>query len=186
MEQRKKLIIIIVIFAAIFVVLVVVAIVLKSNASNTASNSPPNDVNQNSYVDPSTGETVLNPTNQVGDSSPTDKSAAVILGPSQLINIGLSSNQVQLLSTYLSDYAANNKLGADKITAVSIVISSLTQNTNPDSGQSEITADLMVNKNTTQYMDLLYLSTDDLQITISDSNHKPIYNGPSNAGPSND
>lgn len=161
MTPQRKLILAIVIFGLISVGLIVAAVVLKVS-DDAAKNAP---VNQNTYVDPDTGETVLYPEGKATEG--LGSQGTVVLGLSKLLDAGLSSDQVEGTRLYLIQYAADHTINNQKMTEFSIVSSTIKQAIYPG-GKKIVTADLRINRKDTQQLRLTYFYLTDLTLDILD------------------
>src|SRR5438445_11440542 len=112
MDNRKKIIIAAVAFAILSIIIIVLAVM----QNNRGSSSQPTST---TYVDPGSGETVIENNNGPTVGNDQQLNAPTFLGFSQLINKGLSSDQVEQIKSALSAYLAKQ---ATKFTEVSLTV----------------------------------------------------------------
>lgn len=174
MTPRKKIIIITSVFLGLLVVLIIIALIFRQNQSQ---NTPNTNVDQNSYTDPYSGETVLNPDGKVPESS-LKSGDVVILGISKLLDYGVSSNQIDQVRQFLVLYSTEKTVDKQKITEISFISESFKQTINQKSGQKDLRASLKINRSSTQTILLSYVSTRDMLVKIYSSNNKLVYTSP--------
>lgn len=169
-SNKTRLIIVIGIFVLLFVILTVIYILGKAESANTSNTST--EVNQNEYVDPYSGETVLNPDGKSREPFATN---VIILGQSKLLDIGLSYQQLETFTGFLSNYATDKTVGkSEKITEISLDVKSFRQNINSDNGQITISSDIVINREFRQKILIKYNNTYDIVLDINSTDNKII------------
>lgn len=173
MTSKKKFIIVFCILVVFVVILFVVSFISQRNQQDAGLNN--SDVDQNSYIDPVTGEVVLTPGGRTDEGITSTDS--VLLGFSKLLDMGLSSDQQDLAVSYISSYGENQTLDGEKITMISLDSSTIKQNINQDSGEIMITSNIVVNKTVTQRLEISYISINryDIFLQIFDSSNKLVF-----------
>lgn len=176
MSPKKKLLVIISLFVGISAI--AVGLVLLTKHFDTSSNSPsqPGVVEQNSYIDPATGDTVLSPTGKAVEPA-SGYDGVLILGLSKLLDIGVSSVQVESIKSDLNIFAKNNRVGESNITEVSLVSDSLSQVVDQSTGLKKIKGIISVNREKSSYnIEFLYYGVADMETDIYNSvNNSLIY-----------
>ena len=173
MTNKIKLSIVIGIFVVIFIALTIVSIINKSNSSG--SNGAGN-VNQNSYVDPSSGVTVLSPDGKAKE--PAERSL-LILGMSKLLDSGFSYQQLGNLNSFLTNYSTSKTIGSsEKITQISLVVASIRQVVDPTNSEVTILSDIMINRKYPQKIVIKYHNTYDFILEIRDTSNNLISSYP--------
>ncbi len=164
---RKQIVIIL---TSLFLLVIVVLVVISSN-NNTETTGV---VDQNKYVDPASGETVLSPEGKVPESEVN--SDLIILGITKLLDIGISNNQMSQVELILEEYSKTIKAGGSKITEISFDVSSFKQNINQDTSEVVVTSKLIINRSINQSIKIVYYSFYDLyRVDILDESGKTIY-----------
>ncbi len=159
------------IISAIFVILffIILIVVFSNNKSNT-----PVVIDQNKYIDPASGETVLSPEGKVPEIEVSG--GITILGITKLLDIGISNNQMSQLSSVLQKYSSEMKVGDNKITEISFDVSSFKQNINQDTSEVVVTSKLVINRSINQSIKIVYYSFYDLyRVDILDESGKTLY-----------
>jgi hypothetical protein len=157
MSNKIKFLIVIGMFVFVFTVLAVVALVSSSTNQKSTDDRGSGNINQNIYVDPYSGETVLNPTGKAKEPIAGDFN---LLGFYKLLDIGVSQLQLDLLTGFLGNYADNKTVGdSAKITEISLVVKSIRQNINEDTGQITITSDIVINREFRQKITINYINS---------------------------
>jgi len=161
---------ILIILVGLFLLVVVVLVAISSN-NNTETTSV---VDQNKYVDPASGETVLSPEGKVPESEVSG--SLIILGITKLLDIGISNNQMSQLNSVLQKYSSEMKVGDNKITEISFDVSSFKQNINQDTSEVVVTSKLVINRSINQSIKIVYYSFYDLyRVDILDESGKTLY-----------
>lgn len=173
MTPKKKIIIASSIFVAVAVLLIIITIIFQSTQKNATDT---NQASQNSYYDADSGETVYNPDNRTPEGLSAD--GAIILGFSSLLDIGLSSHQLELTMSYMRQYSLAHTIDSQPIDQISLVRQTSKQMIDPTSGQKDITAEIKINRTTTQKVTLSYISLNDLLLRISDRDGLVLYTSP--------
>lgn len=173
MQSKTKLIIVGAIFCLIFLALTVVALIFQTSSRN--ENGSGSDVDQNTYVDPVSGETVLDPEGKVVEGEIVQEGAPLILGIPKLLDYGVSSQQASLINYYLEEYGFSHKDSPINITEISLDTKSIKQTTDKSSGQKNITANIVVNRETTQRLLLSYVSVNDMLVRIYDTDNNQVF-----------
>lgn len=172
MDSRKKLIVAVGIFAAVSLVVIIIAIALHKPSNN----SDPNGYGQGRdiYIDPDSGKTIIGSEGQTVEAASQEP---LIYGSTELLKIGLTSDQVSLIRVHLGDYMEANKVEGAPITQISFIVSSLRQsigNGKPGS-YNKVTSDIRVNKTVKQRFEVRYVGLKDALIFIRDTNNKVLY-----------
>lgn len=176
MSNKIKLFIVIGIFVLIFIILTVIALVNGGAGQNSTDSNDSGDVSQNIYVDPYSGETVLSPTGKSKEPIAGDFN---LLGFYKLLDIGVSQMQLNSLNTFLGDYADNKTVGnSAKITEISLVVKSIRQNIDEDTGQVTVTSDIVINREFKQKITIKYSTASDCMLDIIDLNGKVLVSYP--------
>jgi len=135
-NQKKKLLIILsVFFLFIITISVIYFTINKTKETNTLDNNSNTDI----YIDPGSGETIYSSSNKSSEKS----NETIFLGFSKLLNIGLTSTQVEKIKNYFTMYATLNNLN---IKEVSIAIDSIKQTINKESGEKTLSFVTTINR----------------------------------------
>ena len=125
MEKGKKKVLIVIGLFILFVILICIAYIVFNRATNNTSN---NKDNENTYIDPGSGETVYNPTNKAPEKE-ISGTGIIYLGFSKLLDKGISDIQVKNIKNYINYYSiTNNK----DIKEVSITVKSINHDIDKD------------------------------------------------------
>jgi hypothetical protein len=169
MTPNKKIIIASVVIA-VFVVTIIVLVVTRNSSESTGSKT--DIVDQNTYVDESSGETVLSPEGKVTEGA-IQNTDVTVLGFSKLIDNGVSSSQVDTIKQYIDEFALEQK--ANK---VSLVVSTIAQKVDKNSGQKDITADIKVSDAVVYKLSLSYVGFTDMLMYVYSTDGSLVYSSP--------
>lgn len=118
--------------------------VLIFNASQSPSSTEPN---QNEFVDPATGETILSPDGKSPETYGTNPDTPIFVGFSNLLQFGVRQTVVENTKSFLNDYA-NERVtrNEERITEVSIVVDSIQHTIDNSANTSSYTFDIVINR----------------------------------------
>ena len=170
MDQRKKIIIFSSIFLVLSLIMVVLAIFFGNRQNATQSQT---EVNQNSYYDANSGETVLNPDNRQPES--IGNQSILILGLPTLLDYGISSGQIDLLKTKINTYSSGNKINNEAITEVSFSKNNISQSIDKTSNEKTLSVKIVINQKYNYKIELHYLWDRDITIKIFDTDSNLIF-----------
>lgn len=125
MDNRKKIIIAIVIFVILSIAAIVLAVL-----QNTPKSSP--QPTSTTYVDPGSGETVIESDNGPTAGNTQQLAIPTFLGFSKLTEKGLSSDQVEQVKSALSAYSAKQSTKFSEISLTVATINRIQSTTDPD------------------------------------------------------
>jgi len=162
MTSRRKLFVIIASFIVVSLIIVIIAVIMRGNNQSSGNGI----VEQNSYSDPSSGEVVLDPVGKTPEKF--ESTGVVLLGFSKLLDRGMSSGQLDDTQLYITDYANTKTIQTEKITEISLVVSSIKQYIDSATGQKRVTGDIKVNRKFTQTLELTYYSVNDVTLNVYD------------------
>jgi hypothetical protein len=114
------------------------------NASQQNTSTEPN---QNEFVDPATGQTILNPEGKSPENYGTNPDTPIFIGFSNLLQYGARQSTVDNTKSFLNDYAnqriTNNE---ERITEISIVVGTIRHTIDNAANTSSYTFDIIVNR----------------------------------------
>jgi hypothetical protein len=164
LTQRSKILIMVSVFIAFIIIISIVYMVFWSgNASN--NKAPIKDQSSvNSYTDKGSGETVYNPPNQ----TPENYGGAQIsfLGFTDLINLGLTSDQLNSLESKFNDYSSKQ---STPIKEISITTSSIKQSIDQNSGTITLTFIITIDRKSTLNAQVTYNGISNVSLTLFNS-----------------
>jgi len=131
-------------FAAMSLLIVgIIVLFYKVNDNNAKQASDPK---QTTYTDPGSGETVVTTDGKSPETYGVNPDTPIYLGFTNLLDVGLSDDQVRNVKAAFLDFAVQNK-PKEKITEISITVASIRQTVDPDVG-STYSFDLTMNRKT--------------------------------------
>lgn len=148
-SYKKRIIIIIAIVVATIGIVVTLALVF--GGGNNGSNDPLAD--QREYVDPDSGETVLDPAGKTPEGLVDN---GLFLGFSKLLDMGLTDAQYSQVQADLQTYVDTKKLDGKKITQISLIVASISPFIDSETGTKIINADIRINKTVAQSFSVDY------------------------------
>ena len=150
MESYKKRIFII-IGIVVATIGIVVTLAFVFGGANGSSDDPLAD--QREYVDPDSGETVLDPEGKTPEGLVDN---GLFLGFSKLLDMGLTSAQYSQVQTDLETYVATKKLNDKEITQISLIVDTISPYIDSESGTKIINADIRINRTAVQTFSVDY------------------------------
>jgi hypothetical protein len=143
MNKKQQRLLIILGFI-ILSLMIVGIMVLIFNASQQNTSTEPN---QNEFVDPATGQTILNPDGKSPENYGTNPDTPVFVGFSNLLRFGARQGTVDNTKSFLNDYA-NQRIANDeeRITEISIVVASIQHTIDSSANTSTYTFEIIVNR----------------------------------------
>lgn len=162
---NKKILII----AAIFVALSIITAVIYQVVI-TVNNSKDPTVTK-TYVDPGSGETVIDTPNKSPEKAGTGDSI-VFLGFTKLLDIGMTYRQVSSVKTDLQTYSSKLK---DPVTEASIDSSSISSSVNSENNERTVTFTVKLNRKTNLNAEVIYTGLGNPSFKLYDSNAKQVY-----------
>lgn len=183
MIDKKKILILGGIFAGFIVVIsIIVVLITVFNNSSDNTQKVEDDSLESRYVDPYSGETVYTQDSRTPEAF-GDTNTITYLGFTKLIDYGLSTVQQQSIKNSISDFSSH---GDVKISEVTIDPATLTQTIDQDTGQKNITFEIVVNRDENKRYTLrnTYSSFSDMFTKITagtaESNGQVIYDSNQN------
>jgi hypothetical protein len=158
-SYRKRLFIVIAIIVATIGIVVTLALVF--GGGNNSTNDPLAD--QREYVDPDSGETVLDPEGKTPEGLVDN---GLFLGFSKLLDMGLTSAQYSQVQTDLQSYVDTKKLDGKEITQISLIVATISPFIDSESGTKIINADIRINKTVAQSFSVDYSGFFGTTVTI--------------------
>lgn len=149
-KQQRLLIIVGFVILSLMIIGIMVFIF---NASQSQTSTEPN---QNEFIDPATGETILNPDGKSPETFGTNPDAPIFVGFSNLLQFGARQTVVENTKSFLNDYA-NERItkNEERITEVSIVVDSIQHTIDNAANTSSYTFDIVINRSENYSMKLM-------------------------------
>lgn len=135
-----------VIIACVIVSAGIVGIIATVTNSN---NSTKTGYTQSDYVDPGSGQTVIDTEGKTPESAGRNPDIPSYIGFAELNDRGFNQNDIDKLRSFLNDYA-NKQIqeNKEKVTEISLTKDTIQHSVNRDTGESIYTLDLTINRNT--------------------------------------
>jgi hypothetical protein len=151
-----------------FIIIAIIAIFYKIN-----SGSDSGATDTNSYTDPKSGETIVNPEGKSPEISGINPDAPVYLGFSNLLEVGFSDEQVQETKDVLLDFMTSKNL---KKAEISLDKESLKQTIDSSTGVATYTFKFTVDRKQNYMATILISDISSVDMSIySDSSKTKIF-----------
>lgn len=161
MTARTKIIIAAVVFGLICIAAIIGAVINQANQS--ASEQPRATGEQTTTYDPVTGEEVVETEGKAPEG--LVEGEVLLLGFSKLSDLGMSLQQIDFAKIAIQDYAVNDLENAERI---SLDPNTLSQTVSSDTGQVDITGDIVINNETRQRATFSYIGYTDILVRVYD------------------
>jgi hypothetical protein len=127
--------------------LIIVGVIVLFYTINNNSDSSTADVPQNEYVDPGSGETIVNPEGKSPETANINPNVPTYIGFSNLYNYGLQQDAVENIKAFINDYADQKIVdNEEKIKEVSLEVASIKHVINRDVNENSYTFKITVNR----------------------------------------
>ena len=144
MDSKQIRLIIIITFVVISAGIIgIIAAVTSSDDSSKGSYT------QSDYVDPGSGETVIDTEGKTPETSGSNPNTPSYIGFSELNNRGFNQDDIDKFRSFLNNYA-NRQIeeNKDAITEISLTKDTIQHGVNRDTGEGIYTLDLTINRST--------------------------------------
>lgn len=158
MTPRRKVLIALWAFAILSIAAIVIAAIYRSNQPTEPVST---QGTQTTTTDPTTGETIIETEGKVPEGATSQ--GVLILGLSKLNEYGISSVQTDIVNDAFVDYAADKSTNT-KVERISLDSTNMTMTINQDTGQTDITAEVVINQKERQKVLLSYMGTKDMLV----------------------
>ena len=161
MTARTKIIIAAVAFGLICIAAIIGAIINQAN--QPTSDQPRATGEQTTTYDPVTGEEIVETEGKAPEGLVEE--GVLLLGFSKLSDLGMSLQQIEFAKIAIQDYATNDLEDARRI---SLDPNTLSQTVAADTGQVDITGDIVIDNETRQRATFSYVGYNDVLVRVYD------------------
>jgi hypothetical protein len=156
-----------------FVVLSLAMVGIMVFIFNASQQNTSTEPNQNEFVDPATGQTILNPEGKSPENYGTNPDTPIFVGFSNLLQYGARQSTVDNTKSFLNDYAnqriTNNE---ERITEISIVVDTIRHTIDNTANTSSYTFDIIVNRDQNYNVKVTMRGVSSMSASLFDTSSK--------------
>jgi hypothetical protein len=156
-----------IIIGFVIISIIIIAIIAIFYKVNSDSGSGATDTN--SYTDPKSGETIVNPAGKSPEITATNPDAPVYLGFSNLLEVGFADEQVQATKDVLLDFTTSKNL---KKAEISLDKQSLKQSIDSSTGVATYTFKFTIDRKQNYMATILISDISSVDMSIYSDNSK--------------